>query len=184
MKPIYLLVIILQYCLSASVILQFGNQFDTEDVVSTRIREYITKSSPYSVIEIRFNETISPPEGSLIISFGNATYANLVILQEELQKLVLLVFRYNNAEDIEKGSEGYIVRSQQFSNSLIIATNGNGLENDPFQGIFLAFFNRSYLSVPKSSLLGLYYGSYALLEELGFGFLHPLERRRSYRKLI
>jgi hypothetical protein len=57
------------------------------------------------------------------------------------------------------GSEGFIVRSQIQHGVTILATNGN-------------FIVPNELGIKRNG--GMIYGAYALLEEIGFAFLHPL----------
>jgi hypothetical protein len=61
------------------------------------------------------------------------------------------------AADLTKaGAEGYVVRSGSFRGGVLVAVNGNPKKDKPHGN------------------LGVSHGVYAALEELGFGFLHPL----------
>ena len=81
----------------------------------------------------------------LVISFGDTAVTRALIDPRELRPL---------------GSEGFIVRSGTYRGRPAIAAAGNPQSPDRYG---LAAKN------------GLLYGSYALLEELGFAFLHPLQ---------
>jgi hypothetical protein len=83
-------------------------------------------------------------QGSLVLAFGDTVTTRQLITAAEVQALP---------------SEGYLLRSQVAQGVTILATDGVPLSPDPFG-----------LGVNG----GLLYGSYALLEELGFAFLHPL----------
>ena len=85
------------------------------------------------------------PSGSIIISLGDTTATRKLIGAAELEAL---------------GSEGFIVRSGKVRGRRAIAADGNPPSPD-----------RYGLGINA----GLSFGSYALLEELGFAFLHPLE---------
>lgn len=62
------------------------------------------------------------------------------------------------AELAALGSEAFVVRSGDVDGAPVIAADGNPLDPDPF----------------GHANLGLGYGTYALLESLGYAFLHPL----------
>ena len=108
-------------------------------------------SSSYTLQSILYNQTVqfdSLPAGSFVLSFGNTNLTNSLISQQEL---------------LDVGPEGFIVRSQEENGGkvLLLVTNGNSQNNlDPF-----VVYNN----------IGLHYGSYELLKQLGYGFLHPLE---------
>lgn len=90
-------------------IVQYGENFP----VVERFRYLIGKASSNPIIEIPYdNDTNfnSIPSGSILLSFGNASYSQLLI---------------NPTELIEIGSEGFIVNSTNNNGALIIAANGN-----------------------------------------------------------
>ena len=62
------------------------------------------------------------------------------------------------AELAALGSEGFVLRLGDLDGAPVIAADGNPLDPDPF----------------GHANLGLGYGTYALLEALGYAFLHPL----------
>lgn len=63
----------------------------------------------------------------------------------------------DSGELIEVGEEGYLLRSGEVGEHSAIAVDGSGTTRH------------------QVSDVGVHYGAYALLEKLGFGFLHPLE---------
>jgi len=119
--------------------------------VQERLTYLIKEGSPNPVQMLAPNASLTYsqlPAGTIILSFGNVSQANLYISTDELVAL---------------GPEGFIVRSATPATSvLVLVTNGNPLTNlQPFK---------------TWNNIGLHFGAYQLLKELGYGFLHPLEQ--------
>lgn len=118
--------------------------------VQKRISTLLLASSPYEIQEFNPNTALnysSLASGSIVLSFGNTTQTNQIIPSNELENII---------------PEGYIVRSYfPGNNILVLATNGNSQKS---MQPFVVYAN-----------IGLHYGCYELLKQLGYGFLHPLE---------
>lgn len=96
--------------------------------------------------EARTDGTRTLPANTLVISLGDSALTRSLIPQEELHQV---------------GSEGFILRSKSLPNgSTLIAADGNPAANDLVQ---------------RGQNRGAAYATYAVLEELGFSFLHPLQ---------
>lgn len=115
-------------------------------LVATRVLDYIRKSSQFPVIQYAPEQIIGGlRENAILLSFGLTTTSQRLIPPSELEKVPL---------------EGFILRSETNGTVTTLATNGNLHHSSKFRW---------------GSSIGAAYGAYALLEELGFGFLHPLE---------
>ncbi|KAL6077698.1 60S ribosomal protein L11 [Balamuthia mandrillaris] len=86
---------------------------------------------------------------TLILSFGNTTTTRSLIPFSELQAL---------------GSEAFILRSSSDTSSFLFVADGNHRSD-----------NYSATTAGQKVNIGAHFGSYALLESLGFGFFHPLK---------
>lgn len=114
--------------------------------VCLRVRQLLR-----SVAEVRdFEDNVLRDAAStLILAVGNSSIANGIIDQKELAEL---------------GSEGYIVRTGFAKTVRVLAANGNPLSDE------------HATVVPTDVIhLGAVFATYAALEQLGFGFLHPLK---------
>ena len=129
--------------------IQFDSAIPSD--LQERLSRLVQAASPGLVKELSQTAPVDYsqwPSGSIILSFGNATYANTLISSSELESL---------------GPEGFIVRSGAPSSGVtLFAANGNPLDDmRPFK---------------TWNNIGLHFGAYQLLKELGFGFLHPLQQ--------
>lgn len=129
----------------ATVFVQFGT--DLAPAVRSRIEGLLRTAAVTQTVEIRGagDSLAGLPSGAIIISFGDTTATRKLVGEAELEAL---------------GSEGFIVRSGKVRGRKAIAADGNPPDPD-----------RYGLGINA----GLSFGSYALLEELGFAFLHPLQ---------
>lgn len=119
---------------------------DLAPSVRERLAELLASSTAGQKLDIRGAVPVrSIPAGSLVLSFGDTSVTRALIPRAELA---------------EQGSEGFVVRSGSFKGRPAIAAAGNAPSPD-----------RYALGLNT----GLSYASYALLEELGFAFLHPLQ---------
>ncbi|WP_372370089.1 hypothetical protein [Candidatus Uabimicrobium sp. HlEnr_7] len=126
-----------------TLLLDFGKNFHS--VPKERIEKLIS-----SVGQDQFYIVSDDPQftdGDIVLSFGNTHYAQQIITQHELDTL---------------GSEGFVVRSQQIDNKLVIAVRGN-------------HNTEKNVCASGDTNIGLLYGAYSLLQQMGFAFLHPLE---------
>lgn len=114
--------------------------------VQTRIQGLVQQASKRPVQLLAASATVPTlPSGSLVLTFGDTPATRALIPATAVANLA---------------SEGFILRSAvDASGVTTVATDGQADLADPF-GLAA---NR-----------GLLYGSYALLEEVGFAFLHPL----------
>ncbi len=127
-----------------SVLLQLGADVPAER--AARMEQLIRGAAVRPVVLVAPADPIAaPPAGSLVIAIGETSVTRAMIPP---------------ADVTAQGSEGFVVRSRTGADGTTrIAADGNARLPDP-HGLGAA--------------AGLLYGSYALLEELGFGFLHPL----------
>lgn len=103
-----------------------------------------------SVAKDQFHIVSGDPQlaqSEIVITMGDTFYAKQIIAQYELDEL---------------GSEGFIIRTQQIDGKHVIAVRGN-------------HNTEKNVCASSKANIGLLYGVYSLLEEMGFGFLHPLE---------
>ena len=113
--------------------------------VRDRIEQLVRQVSSRPVTVVPPATSVGPlASGSLVLSFGDTATTRSLITRTEVASLP---------------SEGFIVRSKDASGVFLLATDGQPLAPDPF-------------SLGPNAGLG--YGAYALLEEVGFAFLHPL----------
>jgi hypothetical protein len=113
--------------------------------VRGRIEQLVRQVSSRPVAVVSTATNVGPlAPGSLVLSFGDTATTRTLITRTEVANLP---------------SEGFILRSSNTSGVLVLATDGKPLAPDPFS-----------LNVNA----GLGFGAYALLEQLGFAFLHPL----------
>lgn len=91
-------------------------------------------------------ENSSPNNADIVIVFGSTPKSKSIISDEELS---------------QQGSEGFILRMVYDNNRKVIAVRGNK--------------NTDKNVCHRDVNIGNIYGAYALLEKMGFGFLHPLE---------
>ena len=134
-------------CYGQSTVIQFDSQVPQD--IQDRV-QILLEQVGFPVQNVPSNGTINYGElssGSFVFSFGNTTATNSLVSYQEL---------------MDVGVEGYIVRSQMQNNSvMLIVANGNSQKAmDPF-----VVYNN----------IGLHYGIYESLKQVGFGFLHPLE---------
>ena len=137
---------------NGSVYVQFSS--DLTPTVRDRLEFLLQNVSTTPLNIIAPTTSLNPatlPTGSISISFGNTTQTNMYISSEELSSA---------------GPEGYVLKTRaQINNAAgyvsVFACDGNSQVNgQPFT---------VYANV------GLHYCSYAILELLGYGFLHPLQ---------
>ncbi len=128
-----------------NVVLQNGS--DVPPFVGKRIKELLLKVPNVGRVIVRPSSDSfgNLPRRSFIISLGEASGARLLIDDTELANL---------------GSEAFIVRSGEISGRRAIVARGNPPVPDRYN-----------LGVNR----GVLYGAYALLEKIGFAFLHPFE---------
>jgi hypothetical protein len=127
------------------LIVQFGP--DIAQAVRTRI-EILLRASTGGRQTVVFTGSYSisgARAGCPILSFGDTQTTRNLIRKAELDSL---------------GSEGFIVRSGVAGGHPTIVTDGNPPRPDRYR---------------LGANIGASYGAYALLEELGFAFLHPLQ---------
>src|SRR5690606_8776819 len=102
-------------------------------------------SAPRAVTVLPADAAPSDGQAALVLSFGRTASTEALI--------------GNLDRELEKlGSEGFLVRSGSLGGAKAFAAVGNAMEGDT-----------------RPARIGTGFASYALLEELGFGFLHPLE---------
>jgi hypothetical protein len=119
---------------------------DLDASTRARVEELVRAVSTPRVVEVVPPEVPPAERGvALILAFGRTAVARTLLPRMEAELEAL-------------GSEGFLVRSGTMGGARAFAAVGNAREEDP-----------------RSARLGTGFGAYALLEELGFGFLHPLE---------
>ena len=127
------------------IVVQFGN--DLAPRLRVRIEALLRSAAGRAqAVEVRrpWQALDGLPARTLILGFGETRATRTLISRGERTAL---------------GSEGFIVRTGLVSGTRTIAADGNPPSPDP-------------LRIGRN--LGLSFGSYRLLEELGFAFLHPL----------
>ncbi|MBI4816895.1 MAG: hypothetical protein HY791_11585 [Deltaproteobacteria bacterium] len=116
--------------------------------VRARIERHLEAVSTRPV-RVTMGPVTAAAPGSLVLSLGDRTETRRLIPESEL---------------VGKGSEGFIVRAGALADGTpLLAADGNALAPDPSGHVNISHGN-----------IGLVFASYALLEELGFAFLHPL----------
>ncbi len=127
------------------IVVQFG--YDLPGALRARIEELLRSACRSQRLEIRkpTDPLFGLPNGAMLISIGDTTTSRRLIAPAELEPL---------------GSEGFVVRSGKLNGRCAIATDGNPRITGGYRG---------------DGDAGTAYGAYALLEELGFAFLHPLQ---------
>src|SRR4051812_43033515 len=129
----------------SAIVLTFGP--DVLPAVRDRVADLLTKSAPLAVRPLDAAET--PPAlaaHAIVFSFGATASSRAVVDASALAKL---------------GPEGFVVRSGKAGgkgDTTIVAAQGNAPAAE----------------TAAHGNLGTSYAAYALLEELGFAFLHPL----------
>jgi hypothetical protein len=128
----------------AQLVLEFGDA--VTKAVQQRITQLATQASLSRTVAVLASSATPAalPAGSLVLGFGDTVATRSLISVAEVSSLA---------------SEGFIVRQGQAFGTTVLATDGKPLGPDPFA-----------LGVNQ----GVLYGSYALLQDVGFGFLHPL----------
>jgi hypothetical protein len=132
-----------------AVILQFGDQFSA--TVQNRIAFLVNQTAPYPVQIVGANTNVYPSPSSIVISCGTTTTSKLLLDYTALSAA---------------GPEAFSIAASSaldgFGGVSAYAADGNA----PF------VWPVKFASNPP---LGAYYGCYALLEELGYAFLHPFQ---------
>jgi hypothetical protein len=124
--------------------LQLGD--DLAPSVRSGVRARLHQADP-TIVDLADDATpasASLPAGSVVLAFGDAPFATAVL---------------PDADVIAAGSEGFVLRDGSPESIHTLAARGNPASPDP-DG--------------RGATRGNDYGAYALLERLGFAFLHPL----------
>lgn len=112
--------------------------------VRTRVEEHLRAVDSRDVVVLAPHSLPVEPVPGSLVLAFGATAAARVLITEQ--------------ESAALESEGYILESGELSGVPLVAVDGRAMDPDPF----------------GHGNLGLAFGAYALLEELGFAFLHPL----------
>ncbi|MCA9660177.1 MAG: hypothetical protein KC486_17665, partial [Myxococcales bacterium] len=121
---------------------------DLDPAIAARVEAHIAAASPLPVVVVPSDETIAAPAPGSLVLSVGDTPSTRALIPAE--------------ELAAAGSEAFILRSGSLGGAPLLATDGNPLDPDP----------RGH------SILGVGFGAYALLEHLGFAFLHPLAPTR------
>jgi hypothetical protein len=150
-----LLVVSLVVVSSLPVSVEFGTNLTPhiKDRLTWLVNQIPSSSSPVCAskswnqfAESENHANCAAPVNRLVLSFGNTAAASKLIPSSDLASL---------------GPEGFIVAASQGSDGVLtLVGNGN---DDPS------------ITMYTHSSIGATMASYALLESLGFGFLHPLQ---------
>jgi len=128
------------------VLLHLGPELPA--AVRDRFVEHIEAASALPVVLVSADEPLADlhPD-SLVLAVGDTPSTRELVPEADVEALA---------------SEGFVLRSGIVAGASALATDGRGLDPDPF----------AYTE------LGVSYGAYAMLESLGFAFLHPLAPTR------
>jgi hypothetical protein len=136
----------------SSVYVDFGSNLGS--LVPTRITTLLS-SIPGITVQPYSSYNSSGSVNSLVLAFGNTTLANQYV---DISKL---------------SAEGFVIKSVELgasnSGNILVASNGAPLATTRNGKSF------SYALDVDSVHYGAVMGSYQLLEQLGFAFIHPLE---------
>jgi hypothetical protein len=118
---------------------------DLEPRLKSRVSELVGSVPGVQVVEISEPTPFTPPSGSLVLSFGDTSITRKFIDTAELN---------------QQGPEGFIVRSGVAGGVTYVTTQGAAAQGE-----------RTSITGNR----GLSFGTYELLQDLGFRFLHPLK---------